>query len=258
MKQRRPNPVRQSRGFTLIELLLVLAILVAATVLTWPRMVNSLARAEHRAAAEQVQSTLWQLRLEAIQTGCPQWFRYRPGTSEYEVAALPYDEVDSIDFAGPSVSAREPQGLELDPEGYPSIEKLGPDGAEREHQKLENNIVFLGPDDMQTMDVANGRRAPEEIVLASGGELSLEEDAIVDSESAIPSTESQWPEPIVFYPDGRVDDARIVVRAPSGDTLEITVSGMAGHVRIGPRQKPPRDLPDVLETVPTDEVEWEP
>ena len=258
MKQRNQYPGKRSRGFTLIELLLVLGVLVTATALTWPRVENLLARTEHRAAAEQVQSTLWQLRLEAIQTGCPQWFRYSPGTSEYEVAALPYDEVDSIDFTGSSASARELQGQELDLEEDPSIEKLGPDGAERERRELENDMVFLGPDDMQTMDIANSRRSPESIILAPGGDLSPEEDAILDSESAAPSTEFHWSEPIVFYPDGRVDDARIVVRAPSGHTLEITVSGMAGHVRIGPRQRPPRDLPQVVETMPTDEVEWEP
>ncbi|MBN1855179.1 MAG: prepilin-type N-terminal cleavage/methylation domain-containing protein [Pirellulales bacterium] len=257
MKQHRPFLMRACQGFTLIELILVLALLVAMAVLAWPRFDQALVQAEHQAAAEQIQSILWRLRLEAIQTGSPQWFRYSPGTSNYETASLPYDEVMDVDFTALSSRMDETHFDEVDVDIHPTDEsvELDSDGSYqpeiqgRERMQLENGVVFLSSDARQRIDITNLDRLSETRDLDLDEAIRVEEGLLAEESFPQKTTGNPWSEPIVFYPDGQADHAQIMIQAPSGHTIEVTVSGMAGHVQIGSRQRPAQNNSQVLESV---------
>ncbi len=82
----RPTPIRCA--YTLVEMLIVLAVLAVLTALSWPAVRGMLGKSELRDAAKQVRVALARARLEAMESGVPQRFRYAPGAGRFEVVQL--------------------------------------------------------------------------------------------------------------------------------------------------------------------------
>jgi len=232
---RRPEPnhdaLRSSpAGFTLLELLLVLGILLALTSLAWPRVQRSLARAEHRAAAETLQTDLMQLRLQAIESGRPQWFRYREGGNDYLVQPQSYDEVKDIDFQNPQTKAE-------DSDVHTGPGRASEDGGQEISQentdlrRLSGDVVLVGSAENLALEEGG---SPPTASMAASEALSGFSTADVEASH---SMGSGWSSPIVFYPDGRSEDSNIVVADQNGYVFVITVIGMTGDVQLGPRQR---------------------
>ena len=86
----------KSSGFTLLEMLVVLGIVTLLVGLSWPRLMSPWGRTKLTDAAGKVRVALDKARVEAMRTGQPQRFRYRPGGNQYEIRPVPLD-VESRD-----------------------------------------------------------------------------------------------------------------------------------------------------------------
>lgn len=82
----RPTSIRCA--YTLVEALIVLAVLAVLTALVWPAVRGMLAKGELRGGAKQVRVALARARLDAIESGVPQAFRYRTGAGRFETTPL--------------------------------------------------------------------------------------------------------------------------------------------------------------------------
>ena len=51
-------------------------------------------------------------------------------------------------------------------------------------------------------------------------------------------TETIWSQPILFRPNGESQDARLVIRDKVGNTIELTVRGLTGGVRVERMRRP--------------------
>jgi len=239
----RPEPNNDTRrsqpsGFTLLELMLVLGIVVSLTTLSWPRMQRSLVSAEHRAAAETLQTELMQLRLIAIESGKPQWFRFQEGGNEYLLETLPYDEVKDIDFEN---SPTRDENAE-DHEGY-SMVRTGIADISSENEFSSGDAGLL-------------RLSGDVVFLASLADFPPKEDDLSQRASTVSSetrrgfsatgmeadhfVKSSWSSPILFYPDGRSEDSSIVVADRNGYLIVLTVVGITGDVQISARRRLPQ------------------
>jgi len=82
-------PPTRRRGYTLLEMLVVVAILAILVTLALPAMHRWLGRSELQSAAKQLAGELARARLEAIESGRPQKFRFQPGARRFEIVPKP-------------------------------------------------------------------------------------------------------------------------------------------------------------------------
>jgi len=80
------HPARgERRGFTLTEVLLVLALLVILATMSWPALDRAFSGTRLRKAADQVRAGFSGARVEAMQSGEVQLFRYAIDSAEYRI-----------------------------------------------------------------------------------------------------------------------------------------------------------------------------
>jgi len=85
---RHGHPTTKRCAYTLVEVLIVLAVLAVLAALTWPSIRGMLGKGELRSGAKQVRVALARTRIEAIESGVAQAFRYRPGSGRFETTSL--------------------------------------------------------------------------------------------------------------------------------------------------------------------------
>ncbi|MCA9199745.1 MAG: prepilin-type N-terminal cleavage/methylation domain-containing protein, partial [Planctomycetales bacterium] len=90
-------PRRLVAGYTLIEMMIVLAIIVSVAMLSGPALLRPWRRNEIQLAAEQLCEALADARFDAIEYGTSFEFRWRPGTSEFEIVST-----EPIDLSAPT------------------------------------------------------------------------------------------------------------------------------------------------------------
>ena len=95
--RRRRVPRRLVAGYTLIEMMIVLAIIVSVAMLSGPALLRPWRRNEIQLAAEQLCEALADARFDAIEYGTSFEFRWRPGTSEFEIVST-----EPIDLSAPT------------------------------------------------------------------------------------------------------------------------------------------------------------
>ncbi len=211
---RSPSKTPSARGgLTLLELLIVLAILGLLVGMSWPSMRRLLSRSRVKEAAKHVRTELGAARLRAIESGTPQVFRFRPGTGFFEVR--PKEE----ETTGPAVlkSALEQMSDEsVDTEPLTGAEIVNTVAYEK---YLPEGLLFAGQE-----------------VAKEPAEMAVEE-GLIGLSTAEMTEQQNWSEPIVFYPNGRTSNARIRVTDGQRYTIDVSLRGLTGAVRVGPTNR---------------------
>jgi prepilin-type N-terminal cleavage/methylation domain-containing protein len=127
-------------AYTLLEMLIVLAALAVLTALTWPAVRGMLGKSELRDAAKQVRVALARARLEAIESGVPQRFRYATGAGRFEV--------------GPLSTSRDDRGVA--PQPARRLSRTGEPAV----QSLPHGVWFVGPEVRQSRAESPSSREP--------------------------------------------------------------------------------------------------
>ena len=187
-------------GFTLLELLLVLAVLVTVASLSWPRMMRYMTENALKQNVETVRRELAATRILAIQSGLTYQFRYEPTAQGFVI--LPFDRPDMVATDEKSTSPTKVKTivghLSSDSQFEPATDKTG--------------------------QSTGGQRLDEMwLALLKNGALY---------------TETIWSQPILFRPNGEAQDARLVIRDKNGNTIELTVRGLTGGVRVERMRRP--------------------
>jgi prepilin-type N-terminal cleavage/methylation domain-containing protein len=188
------RPIR--RAYTLLELLIVLAIVLAVVGLSWPALQRPMAKSQLESAAKQLRVALARIRLEAIESGTAQQFRYQPSTGYFEVSANSTSE-----GAGLLV----PAGFEGLSEG--DVFGGDPSAQQAAQYELPDGVRFFDP---SAPDVPPGE--PDPAASYSG---------------------MIWSAPIVFYPNGRTFNTRIRLRGEYDYYVDVMLRGLTGASRVG-------------------------
>lgn len=185
-------------GYTLLELLIVVAVMLVVASLTLPALNRPFAKSKLRDAAKQLRVGLARARLEAINTGAPQQFRYQPGGGAYEIAARSTGEGGGF----------LPVALEGGIGETPVAEDSTYTAAVQ--YELPEGIRFFDP------------LAPE-----------AAPDVPVSTVSTAPESDESWSAPIVFYPNGRTFNALVRLYGEYDYYVDVTLRGLTGASRIG-------------------------
>ena len=195
---------RARRGFTLLELLIVLGVLVTIAALSWPRMMRYMEENSLKQDVELVRRELAGTRILAIESGLTYQFRFEPTGETFVI--LPFDRPEIISTEG---------GAAPEPKDPPKVKTLV--GHLSTGARFESSTDKTGG--------STGAQRLDKIWL----EL-LKNGALYD--------ETLWSPPILFRPHGESQDAQLVIRDKIGNTIELTVRGLTGSVRVGDLRRP--------------------
>ena len=187
-------------GFTLLELLLVLAVMATLSALSWPRMMRYVEENSLKQSVETVRRELAATRILAIESGLTYQFRFEPNAQAFVI--LPFDRPEIV--ATDSRTTTPPKvktvvgHLSTDNQFEPATDKAGKSTG---GQRLDEMWLSL-----------------------------LKEGALY--------TDTIWSQPILFRPNGESQDAHLVIRDKTGNTIELTVRGLTGGVRVERMRRP--------------------
>ncbi len=181
-------------GFTLLEILIVLGVIVVLLGFGMPSLQRMHVRSQLRGTAQELQSELYRTRLEAMKTGKARVFRYRVGSSVYEI--LPKEIFDQRENAktGLGAVAVGSELLDGEPSTPPPVTPL-PDYGGLDEKTLSNRVLFVG--------------------------------------TATTSAEA-WSVPILFYPNGRTSQATLVLQTAGREAFrqQLTLRGLTGTAQL--------------------------
>lgn len=207
-------------GFTLLEVMVVLGLMTLIAAIAFPAVQNRLARSEVESAAEQLKIELAQTRLNAIETGVAQKFRYQPGSNLYELSPCPegvlslyVDPEDQLDSDFDLVDDSDEEAFAFEGE---LAEETGLEEEEEEvlQSELPDGILF-----------ASQRPETEETDVAA---------PVVSEEEAEVSTDGEgWSRPILFFPNGRSTGAEIFLTCKPNLTVPLQLRGLTGTAEVG-------------------------
>ncbi len=210
-------------GFSLLELFLVMAILAVISIIGWPMLYRPLNQSIAQGAAQNLRKELAIARLQAMESGRPVFFQFRPGTSQYWIGESPVanqlsESNDSTrltpgEFENPDQSRNSPTGP-LDGQGVPT--KTGSRQLE-----LPGGVVFSP----SRVDLPPDR-------IEGNMESGLQSEPIPESGSSNDSL--AWSSPIRFYSSGRIVPARVSMQSAEGYFVEVEIQGLAGRVKVLP------------------------
>lgn len=201
LRRRMAGWPRASRdGLTLLELLLVLGILVLIASLSAPALLRLVSSQSLDKGAEMVRAEMARARVLSIRTGKVHALVLTPGGSSMEVR-----DFDSVFASG-----------------------LGGAGSSR-GQDQDNRV--------SNVDWGDGL-LPKGVVFVEGETLSTARSDFVSSGGSTGSSSSSGGSsggsvrPILFYPDGTCQDARVVLQNNKGETKQVTLRGLTGTTRV--------------------------
>jgi type II secretory pathway pseudopilin PulG len=217
-----------------MEMMLVLAILSAVMLISWPMLRKPLNKSVVQDAAQQLQRDLRTCRLKAIETGKPWVIQYRTATAEYYIGTQ--IQTETIEQA----SAAEDEPADHDPGRRPnSLQRRPPasDEAVEDAALVDQGVRQLPEGTLFSRDTtAFPRDTTAEIETwqdddAKSGRTTPTPSESEDREMVEPAP---WSAPIRFYPSGRCDPAKIALSSDQGYRTEVNVQGLAGRITISP------------------------
>ena len=177
-----------------------MAVLVSLAGTGWPAMRGGLEKSRIRDAGKQVRTELAKTRLRAIETGVAHTFRYQPDSGLFEVAPVSLTDDDQ--------------------EKAEATELRDSDQGEKKLELVE-------------LELAEGVIFSEKAAADSDLADSLSTDTINSDEDSTELSTEGWSAPIVFHPNGRTSNARILLRNDSGHYIVITLRGLTGSAVVG-------------------------
>lgn len=176
-----------------------------------PALRRSAAKSSLRDAAGQLRVALAKARLEAIESGMVQTFRYQPDTGRYVL--------ETHRAAAPQNDAPLPEEESQD---------------EGDLAELPDGVVFLDPDDDEALPIAAEGEAD-----ATDGSRRIQ---VVDAEAIraelTERDRAAWSRPIVFFPTGRSSQTRFRLLGQFGYWIELQLRGLTGTATLGQLQRP--------------------
>ena len=200
--------LRARAGFTLFELLLVLAVLVVIGAMTWPQMMRYIQENALKQNVELVRRELANTRILAIESGLTYQFRFEPTAQAFVI--LPYDR--------PEVVASGQTGSPL----------AGASDAPKRKVKtvtghISSDCLFKPAIDNSGKQTAVSRLDDNWLALLKNGASF---------------SQTSLSQPILFRPNGESQDSRVIIRDKAGNTIELTVRGLTGSVRVDRMRRP--------------------
>lgn len=231
MSNRTPRRSSKRAGYTLTEMVIVAGVLAALAGLSWPALRGPLNKSRLRNAAKQVRVDLAKTRLKAIQTGVAHQFRYQPGDNQFEIAPLTAeDDTETPAYGWTENHASDSNGrsaADSAGDGSPQVQAI--------RERLPEGVLFVDPSLAdETLDAAQfepARRFEPARQFESARRFESE------PETAEVLDESDWSAPIVFHPNGRAVNARVLLAGQRDFHVEVTLRGLTGVVTVGQLQR---------------------
>ncbi len=177
-------------GVTLLELLVALAILVALAAIAAPNMTRAWERYRVKLGGDQLRAAFGHAHVEAMRTGQIQVFRFEMGGQSYYLQPwMAGDEAINVSAA----------------EAYEQSTPQYEIAAVKEERLPEGVIFSLAAAEFDT-------RAME-----------------IEGEAAQQQTaQTQWSQPILFYPDGTSSQARVILANEKGEAVMVKLRKLTG------------------------------
>jgi len=209
-------------------MLIVTGGLAALAALSWPALRGPLDKSRLRGAAKQVRVELAKTRLKAIQTGVAHRFRYQPGNNLFEIAPLEIEEdAQTSAFDAVEDDRSNPVGSSVN--------------SARDHSLAEQTVRKQLPDGVRFVDPSSIGPA------ADVAESGPEPEAATSFDEFDWSAAAGWSAPIIFYPNGKAADARILLIGQRDFQIPVTLRGLTGIVTVGQlgrrESAPPEERP---------------
>ena len=246
------NITRPAHAYTLVELAIVLGILSAFAMLSWPVLMKPWQRSEAQQAAEGIREALGEARIAAMTEGHVYQFRWKANTGEYEVRSrepLPKAsrQFDRETVPGLTTPAESNSSMESMPTRQQALEMLmqdsGPQAMEHKrlfHQRLPLENVFFDARAIETaffhddVDAAGNRK-----------QWNPQGNGQPDDELRQRRDRMQAWKAVNFYPDGRSDNQRFTIRSFSGYEVEVELRGFTGSVTVSQPRRVQRQKIDL-------------
>jgi len=181
------------RGFSLLELIIVVSIIAFIGVMAAPNIVSQMKENRVAQAAESVRGVIAQARGFAIDAGIDYQFRYEVNGQHFIVIPR---ELESGAETSIDTDVSTANYLRLSGELDEDFHLLAPEDSDEERIESLESAWFGQLPDTVTLSQAN------------------------------------WSAPIVFYFDGRADDAAFRVATDDKLTADITVRGLTGSISV--------------------------
>ncbi len=236
-------------GFTLLETLLVLAIMVSLFALSWPAIRGPLAKARLKRAARDVQTSLGKARARAVEHGAAYAFRYQIDGNEFQILAwdaLAAEESIEADVVaqGPLIDSFEAETDTTggwNEEGASSMTALlrRPRSLPMTSRALPEGVRFVEEpaDDLLLGDSADGSSFAADAVVGGEAAEGTDRGGITD-EGFLEESSVRWSRPIVFWPNGRSQNARVLLRDVRNYSISVELRGLTGIARYGAAVRP--------------------
>lgn len=199
------NTGTRRHGVTLTEVLLTLCLLVIIASLAWPALTAPFANQRLRTAADQIRAAWCGARVDAMGTGRTYVFRYSAGGNRYRIecyatAETAEDPVFADDF-------------------HTTGGGLGYTGGERKAKSdtLPDGVTFVAHQTALDTRAATVQPATE----------------LLDASELSDTSEAEWSQPILLYPDGTTSTAVLLLRNQYDRCIELKLRGLTGTVNVG-------------------------
>lgn len=207
------RPLARHAGLTLIEVVLVLSLLVIVSAVSMPYLDGAFSRAHLSGASDLVRGAWAQSRLEAMQSGEAQVFRFEPKGSRFQLTSL-------NKLGTPENSAQARQQQDETREAIASSKKSDKEthgesssSSDSDSERTPEDILRLGTESL-----------PDDVIFAAADVSASNQVAAMFGGGA----DDSWSDPIVFNPDGTTSNASVLLQNDRGETIRITLRGLTG------------------------------
>lgn len=207
------RPLACPTGLTLIEVVLVLSLLVIVSAVSMPYLDGAFSRAHLSGASDLVRGAWAQSRLEAMQSGEAQVFRFEPKGSRFQLTSL-----NKLGMPESSAKARQDQdetreAIASNKESSNTSDEESGSSSGSDSERTPEDILRLGTESL-----------PDDVIFAAADISASNQVAAMFGITA----DDSWSNPIVFNPDGTTSNASVLLQNDRGETIRITLRGLTG------------------------------